>query len=56
VAAVVAIMERHKSLARTLDQAHGHARAAQQALDALPVSDMRSLLADVVEFSVLRAY
>ena len=56
VAAVVAIMERHKTLSRTLDQAHAHARAAQQALDVLPPSDMRALLNDVVEFSVLRAY
>lgn len=56
VAEVVAIMERHKTLARTLDQAHAHARAAQQALDVLPASDMRALLSDVVEFSVLRAY
>ena len=56
VAAVVAVMERHRTLARTLDQAHAHARAAQQALEALPESSMRALLADVVEFSVLRAY
>jgi octaprenyl-diphosphate synthase len=56
VADVVAIMERHKVLARTLDQAHAHARAARQALEVLPASDMRALLADVVEFSVLRAY
>jgi octaprenyl-diphosphate synthase len=56
VADVVAILERHKTLVRTLDQAQTHARAAQQALEVLPASDMRSLLADVVEFSVLRAY
>ena len=56
VADVVTILERHRALARTLDQAHAHARAAQQALETLPASDMRSLLADVVEFSVLRAY
>ncbi len=56
VAEIVAIMERHKTLARTLDQAHAHARAAQQALDVLPASEMRTLLSDVVEFSVLRAY
>ena len=56
VAEVVAIMERHKTLARTLDQAHAHARSAQQALHALPESDMRALLSDVVEFSVIRAY
>ena len=56
VAEVVAILERHQALQRTLQQAHAHASAARQALDALPPSDMRSLLADVVEFSVLRAY
>ena len=56
VAEVVAIMERHNALSRTLEQAHAHARAAQQALDILPPSDMRALLSDVVEFSVLRAY
>lgn len=56
VTAVVAIMERHNTLARTLEQAHGHARTAQRALEALPASEMRTLLSDVVEFSVLRAY
>jgi octaprenyl-diphosphate synthase len=56
VAAVVEIMERYKTLSRTLDQAHEHARSAQQALDVLPTSEMRALLSDVVEFSVLRAY
>lgn len=56
VAEVVAIMERYQTLSRTLDQAHGHARAAQAALDVLPESAMRALLNDVVEFSVLRAY
>ena len=56
VADVVSIMERHQTLSRTLDQAHAHARSAQQALDVLPASDMRSLLIDVVEFSVIRAY
>ena len=56
VGAVVAILERYRTLARTLEQAHNHARSAQQALEVLPESDMRSLLADVVEFSVLRAY
>lgn len=56
VAAVVAIMERHKTLNRTLEQAQAHARAAQQALEVLPASDMRALLGDVVEFSVMRAF
>ncbi|WP_323016021.1 polyprenyl synthetase family protein [Devosia sp.] len=56
VAEVVAIMERYGALSRTLEQAHAHARSAQQALNILPSSDMRALLSDVVEFSVLRAY
>ena len=56
VTEVIAILEKHKTLARTLEQAHGHARSAQQALEALPQSEMRTLLNDVVEFSVLRAY
>lgn len=56
VAEVVAIMTRYKTLERTLEQAQAHARAAQQALDILPQSDMRALLGDVVEFSVARAF
>ncbi|MGV8832340.1 MAG: polyprenyl synthetase family protein [Devosia sp.] len=56
VAAVVAILERLETLPRTLAQAHAHARSAQQALEALPESELRTLLSDVVEFSVLRAY
>ena len=56
VAAVVAIMEHHQTLTRTMDQAHAHARSAQAALETLPASAMRSLLSDVVEFSVIRAY
>ncbi|UXN75705.1 polyprenyl synthetase family protein [Devosia sp. A8/3-2] len=56
VAAVVAIMERHGALERTLERARAHARAAQDALLALPGSDMRALLGDVVEFSVMRAF
>lgn len=56
VAAVVAIMERYKTLSRTMDRANAHARSAQAALEALPPSEMRLLLSDVVEFSVVRAY
>jgi octaprenyl-diphosphate synthase len=56
VAAVVAIMEHYNTLSRTLEKAQAHALASQKALDVLPPSDMRQLLADVVEFSVLRAY
>lgn len=56
VEAVVAIMTRYKTLARTLEQANAHARTAQLALEDLPQSEMRALLSDVVEFSVVRAY
>lgn len=56
VADVVAILDRLNTLPRTLEQARAHARAAQQALEVLPESEMRGLLSDVVEFSVLRAY
>ena len=56
VQAVVVVMERHKTLARTLEQADAHALAAQDALATLPDSPMRNLLSDVVEFSVARAF
>jgi octaprenyl-diphosphate synthase len=56
VSGVVAIMNRYRTLARTLEQAQDHARAAQQALDVLPPSEMRSLLAELVEYSVSRAF
>jgi octaprenyl-diphosphate synthase len=56
VEAVVAILNRLDALPRTLAQAHAHARAAQQALKNLPSSALATLLNDVVEFSVLRAY
>ena len=56
VSAVVAVMERHNTLVRTMELAQAHARAAQQALAALPESEMRALLVDVVEHSVMRAY
>ena len=53
---VVAIMERHDTLARTIAQAHAHAGAARTALEAAPAGQMSALLADVVEFSVLRLF
>ncbi len=56
VAEIVAIMERHNTLGRTLDKARDHAKAAREALAPLPETELRLLLADVVEFSVLRAY
>jgi octaprenyl-diphosphate synthase len=52
---VVAIFNRHNTLARTLDKARDHAKAAIAALDGLPESEMKTILADVVEHSVGRA-
>jgi octaprenyl-diphosphate synthase len=56
VGQVVAILNRHQTLSRTLDKAQAHARAAVTALAPLPASEMKTILADVVEFSVGRAY
>jgi Geranylgeranyl pyrophosphate synthase len=52
---VVAILNRHDTLKRTLDKAHAHAAAAIAALGPLPASEMKAILADVVEHSVNRA-
>jgi len=56
VGQVVAILNRYGTLARTLEQAQAHARAAVEALKPLPESQMKTILADVVEYSVERAY
>ena len=56
VARIVAIMEKYDTLNRTVDKAHAHARAAREALRALPASEMRTILGDVAEFSVARAF
>ncbi|WP_349236678.1 MULTISPECIES: polyprenyl synthetase family protein [unclassified Devosia] len=56
VRSVVAIMERHDTLGRTIRQAHAHAGAARDALNAAPAGAMNALLADVVEFSVMRLF
>jgi len=53
---VVAIMERHDTLGRTIRQAHAHAAAARDALEDAPAGAMNTLLADVVEFSVMRLF
>lgn len=52
---VVAIFHRHDTLKQTLDRAREHADAAIAALAALPDSEMKSILSDVVEHSVGRA-
>ncbi|QMV03331.1 polyprenyl synthetase family protein [Devosia sp. D6-9] len=56
VARVVAILEKYDTLNRTVEKAHAHARAAREALRVLPASEMRTLLGDVAEFSVARAF
>lgn len=52
---VVAIFNRYETLKRTLDKARDHAQAAIAALDTLPDSEMKAILADVVHHSVSRA-
>lgn len=52
---VVAIFNRYDTLNRTLAKAEDHARAAIAALAALPESEMKSILSDVVDHSVGRA-
>jgi octaprenyl-diphosphate synthase len=56
LAAVIAVLDRHGTLDRTLEQANLHARRAREALKPLPPSDMKLLLGDVAEFTVMRAY
>lgn len=53
---VVAIMNRHNALARTVEEAHAHVRAARAALAPLPESEMKTILSDIAEFYVSRAY
>jgi octaprenyl-diphosphate synthase len=56
LAQIVAIFNRHKTLDRTIDKAHEHVRRARVALGTLPASAMRTLLSDIAEFYVSRAY
>jgi octaprenyl-diphosphate synthase len=55
VSQVVAIFNRHNTLARTLEKARAHAAAAVEALTVLPESEMKTLLGEVVLHSVSRA-
>jgi octaprenyl-diphosphate synthase len=55
VSQVVAIFNRYNTLGRTLEKARDHAQAAIDALDSLPESEMKTILADVVMHSVGRA-
>ncbi|MGN6489130.1 MAG: polyprenyl synthetase family protein [Devosia sp.] len=56
LAQVIAVLDRHGALERTVEQANTHARRAREALKPLPPSEMKTLLGDVAEFTVLRAY
>jgi octaprenyl-diphosphate synthase len=55
VGQVIAILNRHDTLERTLAKARDHAAAAIAALDSLPGGDMKAILAEVVAHSVGRA-
>ena len=56
LAQIVAIFNRHKSLDRTVTKADEHVRKAREALAPLPASEMKTLLSDIAEFYVSRAY
>jgi octaprenyl-diphosphate synthase len=53
---VVAIMNRHGTLTRTIEKAEGHVGRAREALAPLPASEMKTLLSDIAEFYLSRAY
>jgi octaprenyl-diphosphate synthase len=56
LAQVVAILERHGTLNRTAEQAARHVGRAREALAAAPEGEMRTLLSDIAEFYLNRAY
>jgi octaprenyl-diphosphate synthase len=56
LAQIVAIMNRHGALDRTVEVANQHVRRAREALAVLPQSEMRTILSDIAEFYVSRAY
>jgi len=53
---IVQIMTRHNALTRTIEEAHAHVRKAREALAPLPHSAMKTILSDIAEFYVSRAY
>ncbi|WP_417310216.1 polyprenyl synthetase family protein [Devosia sp.] len=53
---VRAIFDRHDTLGQTIARAEEHGRRAREALRGLPASEMRTLLGDVAQFTVSRAY
>ncbi|VAW14421.1 Decaprenyl diphosphate synthase [hydrothermal vent metagenome] len=53
---VLAIINSYDGLKITLERAHAHALAAREALDDLPASALCTILADMSDFCVARAY
>jgi len=53
---VVALFDRYDTLGRTIEQAFAHAHRARESLKQLPPSEMKSLLGEIAEFTVARAY
>ncbi len=53
---VLAIINSYDGLKITLERAHAHAKTAREALGDLPASLMRTILADMSEYCVARAY
>ncbi len=51
----VALVRRHDALAQTVEAARGHAKAAREALNAIPHNAYRDALADLADFVVERA-
>ena len=56
LAQIVAILNRHGTLDRTIEEAQGHVAKARMALATLPDSELRTLLVDIAEFYVSRVY
>lgn len=56
LASVRGIIDRHGTLETTIRRAETHAESAKAALDAVPPSKLRDLLADVADFCVSRVY
>ncbi len=53
---VLAVFDRYDTLGRTIERAITHARRARESLKQLPPSEMKSLLGEVAEITVSRAY
>ena len=53
---VVAILDRYDTLGKTIERAGEHAWRAREALKSLPPSEVKTLLGDIADFTVARAY